>query len=201
MDPLDSAQDVVCCTLCQTPENLVYCEICHSYQCKDCTEIHIEIHHVVPLKKSYTILNYPKCRSHSTKQCELYCEQCDVPICEQCISEEHSEHKQVDILTGFKGKYEVLKRELQELEESIYPKYQEIASNIQVQKDNLSKNFKKLTTALNKRGMLWHREINTIVRNLQSDIEKEESKNLDIFNKQGYEITLTISEIILVLMK
>lgn len=42
--------------------------------------------------------------------------------------------------------------------------------------------------------MLWQREINTIVRNLQSDIEKEESKSLDIINKQN-KIKRTISEI------
>lgn len=135
----------------------MYCEICHSYKCKNCAENHNKIHHEVPLKQINTNLYYPKCRSHSTKQCELHCEQCDVPICEQCISEEHSGHEQVDILKVFESKNEALKRELKELEELIYPQYQEIASNLQVQKVDLSKNSKKLITAYNKRGMLWQR--------------------------------------------
>lgn len=38
MDFLNSAQDVVRCTLCQNPEDLMYCEVCYISLCKDCAE-------------------------------------------------------------------------------------------------------------------------------------------------------------------
>lgn len=59
------------------------------------------MHKVVSLKQyiSLTTLNYPKCRKHPTERCELHCEHCDIPICEQCISStKHLGHIQVDIL-------------------------------------------------------------------------------------------------------
>uniref|UniRef100_K1QSE7 Tripartite motif-containing protein 2 n=1 Tax=Magallana gigas TaxID=29159 RepID=K1QSE7_MAGGI len=200
MDPRNSAQDVVRCTLCQDSVAPMYCEVCHIHLCKDCVGTHFsdssKIHKVVPLKQYLTTLNYPKCRKHPTKQCELHCEQCDIPICAQCISSgKHSGHKKIDIFQSFEIKTEILEKDLQELEKFIYPKYKEIASNISVQKADLSKNSRKLTTAIDKQGEVWHREIDTIITNLKSNVEEMESKHLVGLNKQEDEITHTISEI------
>ncbi|XP_034327186.2 E3 ubiquitin-protein ligase TRIM71-like [Magallana gigas] len=200
MDPWNSAQDVVRCTLCKNPMAPMYCEFCHIHLCNDCKEKHIsdssKVHNVVPLKQHWTALNYPKCRKHHTQQCKLHCEQCDIPICVQCISSgKHLEHKQIDISKYLENKKKYVLRDLQELEKSLYPRYKEIASNIPVQKADLSKNSQKLTTAIDKQGEVWHREIDTIITNLKSNVEEMESKHLVVLNKQENEITHTISEI------
>ncbi|XP_065926361.1 E3 ubiquitin-protein ligase TRIM71-like isoform X2 [Magallana gigas] len=200
MDPRNSAQDVVRCTLCQDSVAPMYCEVCHIHLCGNCVEKHFsdssKVHNVVPLKQYLTTLNYPKCRKHPTKQCELHCEQCDIPICVQCISsKKHLGHIQNDILKTIESKTEKLEKDLQELEKFLYPKYKEIASNIPVQKADLSKNSQKLTTAIDKQGEVWHREIDTIITNLKSNVEEMESKHLPILNKQENEITCTISKI------
>nr|XP_034317395.1 E3 ubiquitin-protein ligase TRIM71-like [Crassostrea gigas] len=200
MDPWKSAQDVVRCTLCKISVAPMYCEVCHIHLCKDCVEKHLSdsslVHNVVSLKQYLSTLNYPKCRKHPTKQCELHCEQCDIPICIKCISSgTHLGHKQIDIFQNFEDKKEDLIKELQELEKSIYPKYQEIATVIPVQKADLSESFQKLTTAINKQGEVWHREIDTIIQKLKSNAAEIESKNLVALNKQDDEITHTISEI------
>nr|XP_034329390.1 E3 ubiquitin-protein ligase TRIM71-like [Crassostrea gigas]XP_034329391.1 E3 ubiquitin-protein ligase TRIM71-like [Crassostrea gigas] len=200
MDPRNSAQDVVRCTLCQDSVAPMYCEVCHIHLCGNCVEKHFsdssKVHNVVPLKQYLTTLNYPKCRKHPTKQCELHCEQCDIPICVQCISsKKHLGHIQNDILKTIESKTEKLEKDLQELEKFLYPKYKEIASNIPVQKADLSKNSQKLTTVIDKQGEVWHREIDTIITNLKSNVEEMESKHLVVLNKQENEITHTISEI------
>lgn len=142
MDPRYSAQDVVLCTLCQTSVAPMYCEVCHIHLCKDCVENHLsdssQVHKVVSLKQYWATLNYPKCRKHPTKQCELHCEECDVPICSLCISGEHLRHKPVDISEIINEKKDNLQRELEELEKFILPRYEEIASNLSVQKAELS---------------------------------------------------------------
>lgn len=87
MDPRNTAQDVVSCTLCQDFVAPMYCEVCYMHLCKNCVEEHFsdpfKVHKIVPLKQYLAIPNYPKCRKHPSKKCDLHCEQCDIPICSQ----------------------------------------------------------------------------------------------------------------------
>uniref|UniRef100_K1PK58 Tripartite motif-containing protein 2 n=1 Tax=Magallana gigas TaxID=29159 RepID=K1PK58_MAGGI len=200
MDPWNSAQDVVRCTLCKTSDAPMYCEDCHINLCKDCEEKHTPnssiVHRVVSLQHYLTTLSYPKCMTHPDQQCELHCEQCDIPFCTLCfLSRKRLGHSQDSILKTIEIKKEVLHREVQELEKSIYPKYKEMASNISVQKDDLGKISKILSTAINKHGEFWHREIDTIIKNLISKVEEMESKHLVVLTKEEDDITHTISEI------
>ncbi|XP_065926245.1 E3 ubiquitin-protein ligase TRIM71-like [Magallana gigas] len=200
MDPWNSAQDVLRCTLCRDSVAPMFCELCRIHLCENCVETHLseftKVHKVVSFIEYLTTYSDSKCRKHPTKQCELHCEQCDIPICAQCISSEtHIGHKQVEIIQTFQSKFDTLQRDLQELEKFIYPKYKENASNIKVQKADLSKNSQKLTTAIDKQGEVWHREIDTIIRSLKSNVEEMESKHLVVLNKQEDEITHTITEI------
>ncbi|XP_019929500.3 tripartite motif-containing protein 3 [Magallana gigas] len=197
MLPRTWAQDVLRCHLCETPGPPMYCDICHIHLCKACVGEHIsdesKDHKVVPFKKRG--LN-PKCSKHSTQLCELYCEHCDIPICVECVSSrEHLGHEQVGILKILDTKKEALQRDLKELENTIYPKYKEIASNIPVQKADLKKNSKKLTTAIDKHGEELHREIDIGVRKLKSDVVEIDSKHLGVLNKKEDEIKCSISEI------
>ena len=89
----------------------------------------------------------PLCQKHTTKQCDLYCKQCDGPICALCVlSGEHDQHKIMDI---FERKIEKLENELHELENSIYPTYEDAASHIKIKKDDVRTNSKKLRTSIN----------------------------------------------------
>nr|XP_034330839.1 uncharacterized protein LOC117690548 [Crassostrea gigas] len=197
MDPEYSLQDVVRCHLCETPVPTLLCVICNIHLCEDCDGKHLydksKQHKVVPLKYRGS---FPKCLKHSTKICEHFCEQCNYPICELCVSsKEHQAHYVEEILESLKCKQISLQRKLFDFEKIIYPKYQEIVSSISVQIADLNENSKKLTTAIDKHGEDLHRDIDTIIQKLKSDLDEMDSKHLDVLNKQEDEITRTISEI------
>ncbi|XP_034333354.2 tripartite motif-containing protein 3-like [Magallana gigas] len=200
MDPEYSLQDLVRCHLCETitPVPSLYCEFCLIHLCKACVGEHLSDesteHKVVPIKKRGVL--YPKCSKHPTRLCDTYCEQCDIPICFECgSSHEHLYHKQVGILNVLESKKKTIQRDLQELENSIYPKYKGIASKIPIQKSDLKKNSQKLITAISEQGEALHKEIDDAMDKLKSDVEERESKHLIALNRKEKEYERSISEI------
>lgn len=140
--------------------------------------------------------NYPNCQEHVTNPCKLYCEQCDTPICDHCaISEKHQTHNLSNIASIIERKKKTFQKDLKELETSLFPKYQEYADNIPVQKADLINNAKKLTIDLDKQEKDWRRKIDNIIKKQKSELEEMHSKQLAELNKQEEEITHTISEI------
>ena len=178
MDLQIGLQDVIRCHICETPVPSMHCDICKIHLCKTCVGTHLsdkaKEHKIVPFKMRGTSTMCPK---HSSKVCKLYCKRCDFPICSLCISSrEHEQHKKVEILRIIAGKKALIQQDLHELEESIFPKYKNAASNIPVRRDLIRKNSKKVATSLKKQGEIWHKEIDIMIQNMQSKIDEMDSK-------------------------
>ncbi|XP_052680310.1 uncharacterized protein LOC128161112 [Crassostrea angulata] len=92
------------------------------------------------------------------------------------------------------NKKEIIQNDLQELEKYNL-KYQEITSIITVQKSALNENSQKLTTEIDKHGEDVHREINTNIRNMKSNVGEMDTEHLATLNQQEDEIKHTVSEI------
>nr|XP_022300239.1 E3 ubiquitin-protein ligase TRIM71-like [Crassostrea virginica] len=196
-DPMYSLQDVIRCDLCETPVPPKHCELCHIHLCEACVGKHLsdksKDHYIVPFKLRGSI---PKCPNHSSKLCTIFCKDCNVPICKICSSwGEHAEHKTEDLLKAMAEKEELIRKDLQELEESIYPKYQEAATNIPVQRADVNKRSQKLTTALDKQGEALHTEIDTIIQGMKSDIDDMDAQHIAAIDEQEVAINKTSTEI------
>ncbi|XP_078331355.1 uncharacterized protein LOC111109497 [Crassostrea virginica] len=192
-----SLQDVIRCDLCETPVPPKHCDICHIHLCEACEGKHLsdksKDHYIVPFKlRGIT----PKCTKHSTEVCTQLCTTCNIPVCPLCVaSSEHKQHKKEDILTLFETKRKLMQKDLQDIEKSIYPKYQEAATNIPVQRADVNKRSQKLTTALDKQGEALHTEIDTIIKGMKSDIDDMDAQHIAAIDQQEVAINHTIPEI------
>ncbi|XP_062599993.1 tripartite motif-containing protein 2-like [Saccostrea cucullata] len=202
MDPLNRAQVLLLCDVCQRAALQSHCELCQINLCKACVGKHLsdssKRHNVVPYKhrKSTPNINYPKCPNHTQKHCELYCEKCDIPVCSTCISSgKHHGHEFKYILQKPSFMKEIFKTDLKELEKRILPTYEEISSDLYSEKVKLEKHYEKLTSAVTKQGEDWHREINIIVNKQKSEIDEMKSKHLAALNKQEREIKQSTSDV------
>lgn len=80
-------------------------------------------------------------------------------------------------------KSKVLESDLQDLDNRINPKYQEIASSITVQKNDLNKDSQKLKTD-NNHGEDLNREIDSTFKKMIHDMSEIDSKYLASINKK-----------------
>ncbi|XP_062581091.1 uncharacterized protein LOC134242903 [Saccostrea cucullata] len=89
-------------------------------------------HEVVTFQSRKSTLLYPRCEVHTDNSCEFHCKECNILICSACIVSKnhkvHDIHFLKDILAKKKAEIE---KEIHELEESIHPTYQDIASDVQ----------------------------------------------------------------------
>ena len=197
MDPHYSGHDAVRCTACETALAPMYCEVCHIDLCKDCAERHIadksKVHRILSIK---LFLASPKCQIHLNKHCELHYKQCEVPICSQCVvSKEHKHNDVTDIMASCQKKKEVLKKDLEELENIILPRCQERASNILQQRVDLSENSQKVKVSIQKQGDMIHKEIDIIIHRLQAEIDENDLKYVDLLDIREKEMKWNIAQI------
>ncbi|XP_055999007.1 uncharacterized protein LOC130047657 [Ostrea edulis] len=200
MHPRRSAQEVLLCDLCETVPLQSHCELCNINLCVNCAVKHLsdssKRHNVVPFLQRKVTPNYPKCPKHPEKHCELHCEECNIPVCSTCVSSgKHKGHDMSDILEKLSAKTESLQKDLKELETRIYPRYEEMASDVQTEKAELETKYGKLTTIADQQGEILHREITAIVNRRKSAIAEMKTKHLEALNKNTEEITQKMAEL------
>ncbi|XP_062572382.1 uncharacterized protein LOC134234348 [Saccostrea cucullata] len=201
MDPRTSAQDVMRCDLCKTAVVQMHCDTCLVNLCKACVGEHTisdesKKHEIVSFKLRKSTPLYPGCKHHSKERCEMYCNQCDIPVCVYCItSDQHQGHKILSLMQVCEEKKEKIFKERNELNETIYPTYQDIASAVQNRMSQLEKEYRDLSTAITKHGEDWHREIDKLVRKLKAEVDEMKNTQLQTLQKHLDEINKTMSDI------
>ncbi|XP_022309178.2 uncharacterized protein LOC111114923 [Crassostrea virginica] len=133
----------------------------------------------------------------------LYCNVCHTHLCKDCVEKHFSDKSKVHnvvpleqfLSTDFESKRDILRRDLQELEKYIFPKYQESAAIIKTQKTDQLKHSQKLTSELNIQGEALHREIHTIIQRKQAEIDEMNAQHLAAIEKQEGETNKALHEI------
>jgi hypothetical protein len=95
----------------------------------------------------------------------------------------------------FKEKKETIAKEKNELNETIYPAYQDIVSDVQNRMSQLEKESEDLSTVITKHGEDCHREIDKLVHKLKADVEEMKTTQLHTLQKHLDEVNMRISEI------
>ncbi|XP_061168897.1 uncharacterized protein LOC133178165 [Saccostrea echinata] len=201
MDPRTSGQDVMRCDTCKTAVVQMHCLTCLVNLCKVCLGEHFSAdlsrnHKIVDFKDRKSTPFHPGCTSHAEKQCQMYCNQCNIPVCTKCLaSDQHLGHKLSEILQGLDERKDKLIRNQTELREAIYPTYQDIASDIQKRMTQLEKQYEDLSAAITNHGKLWHTEIDNLVEKLKADVDEMKKTQIQTVQKHLDEIHKSLFKI------
>lgn len=201
MDPGFSAQVEQPCDVCVTSVAQCHCDVCHKHFCNGCGINHLcnpsKVHKNEKLKERAPASLTLSCLagSHATNNSEHYCEDCDVLVCLACIASIHKGHRLVRILNKSGVKREDLKRDLEELERSIYPYHLEKELTKKSEITQVTKHYEELSLALENQEKKWRKEIDNIVQKLKADMDEIKKSHLDVLLEQEEKLTSRILEI------
>lgn len=163
------AQELVVCDNpgCDNAARL-YCVPCQEKTCSGCAGSHL----LKKSKKGHNIVEYKDktrhgdtlyCKTHEHEKCELYCEQCEVPVCLKCVS--GKSHKGHDF-TETSAVYDIkrtcviedrdsIKNHIQQLKEQMKTmdkkweeseqSYRNLVTEVEVRKDEIMKAVETVT--------------------------------------------------------
>lgn len=124
----------------------------------------------------------------------MYCTHCDVPICSACVaSDKHNGHKISQVLEKCDIIKEIIQQDNEELRSKLAPLYQKMLHDLEIRIREVEEKCEETSKLISQQGDKWHKEIDSIVNQLKTQLEKIKKKgvkNLKV-NKVKMEITLS----------
>lgn len=145
----DTAQHYLMCDTEDCKKNCkFYCNPCHRSMCEQCKDDHqkgseTKGHEMVPYRLRKRKLPEEKCKEHPSKDIDMICENCQVPLCSKCAIQEHRGHTFEDLETIYSKNFGLCLDEIHNIHQYFLPTVQEI-------KKDIREDAKKLITFMDK---------------------------------------------------
>ena len=134
--PPDAQHYLVCGTEDCERNRQFYCNDCHQPMCEQCRDEHKKYketknHEVVHYKQRKRQIPVEKCKIHPTKDIDLLCEECQVPLCSKCTAtNEHRGHVFTDLEMVFAEKVLQYQEEIDKIRNYFEPSSQDLKREI-----------------------------------------------------------------------
>lgn len=175
------SQDAVFCQLCPNPVEH-HCNLCHVDLCSSCISIHMadrtKRHEVVEFINRREGHILPECTSHDKNRCEMFCKDCNEPMCVLCVTSNHRRHDITDIKEIIDEFKQRIIADMAELETTIAPKYRNRATCVP------SAEFDEVISAIQDQ----EDEICHVVRDIGSEMRDEVKKQKQKSEQKNTEI-------------
>ncbi|XP_061176971.1 E3 ubiquitin-protein ligase TRIM9-like [Saccostrea echinata] len=183
------AQVLITCNHCSKKKAELFCNNCNVNLCKVCVGQHIlslpsQRHDVIRYSLKYNETPQPLCRFHPDQKCDLFCQQCDIPVCTDCIAaKKHVHHEMRKTTSVYKEKKDIISRETHFLEEKICPRYKRIIEEIEESILDFPKSNANLKLDISKHSQELHRIVDRVINKLLSDVDIMENQDLKKMKK------------------
>ncbi|XP_052704299.1 E3 ubiquitin-protein ligase TRIM71-like isoform X2 [Crassostrea angulata] len=123
----------------------LYCNDCHQPMCDQCRDEHqrspkTKNHEVVLFMQHKRRLPEEKCRDHPTKDINIFCDKCSVPLCSKCSTmSAHKGHYFTDLETIYTEKSAACREEIPKIQEHFMPTAKELQKDIEIEATEIKK--------------------------------------------------------------
>ncbi|XP_034329810.2 E3 ubiquitin-protein ligase TRIM71 [Magallana gigas] len=116
-----------------------YCNDCHQPMCDQCRDEHqrspkTKNHEVVLFMQRKLRLPVEKCRDHPTREIDIFCDICNIPLCSKCSTmSDHKGHSFTDLETIYTEKAAACREEIPKIQEYFMPTAKELQKDIETE--------------------------------------------------------------------
>lgn len=171
------AQDPVRCSLCPKVV-VIHCGSCQVNLCAQCLSTHIDRnkslkHEIVPYTSQLVKpeAEIEKCQDHPKQQCDLFCQDCSVPICSRCLTGNHKRHGAVDLEEICETTRSTVKEDLEELRK-FRKEYEKVVGESKEELAKYTEESDKERDSLKELGKQWHQMIDKVIDKVGKDMDE-----------------------------
>ncbi|XP_078310172.1 uncharacterized protein LOC111136995 isoform X1 [Crassostrea virginica] len=130
-----------------------YCNDCHRPLCEQCREEHLKspktkTHEIVLNRHRKQQLPVEKCELHPTRNVDMFCTECNIPLCLKCSIKEHKGHEYEDLEEIYAEKYAAWQSEFSKIQKYSLPTTEELKSDIENDVTEIKKIMESIRTSM-----------------------------------------------------
>ncbi|XP_052677517.1 uncharacterized protein LOC128158627 [Crassostrea angulata] len=192
--PPDAQHYLVCGTEDCEKNCQFYCNDCHLRMCELCMGEHqknkkTKNHEVVHYKQRKRRIPVVKCKIHPTKDIDLLCEECQIPLCSKCTAtKEHRGHIFTDLEIVFAEKVSQYQEEIDKIQNYFEPVSQDVKIEIAGDVTEIKKIMEGIRTAMKAEAEFVKRMVDAVTSDKIEQVNKIEQSLLQTLNGQNQEI-------------
>eukprot|EP00105_Crassostrea_gigas_P033945 XP_019918093.1 PREDICTED: uncharacterized protein LOC109617176 [Crassostrea gigas] len=192
--PPDAQHYLVCGTEDCKKNCQFYCNDCHHPMCEQCRDEHQKSpetkgHEVVPYKQRKRQLPMQKCKIHPTKDIDLLCEECQIPLCYKCATtKEHRGHVFTDLEIVFTENCSSYHVEITKIRSYFEPTSQDLKKEIVRDVTEIKKIMERIRTTMKAEAEDVKKLVDTVTSDKIKHFDKIEQSLLETLNGQNQEI-------------
>eukprot|EP00105_Crassostrea_gigas_P013786 XP_011430215.1 PREDICTED: protein PML [Crassostrea gigas] len=192
--PPDAQHYLVCGTEDCEKNCQFYCNDCHLPMCEQCRDEHqknkkTKNHEVVPYKQRKRPLPVVKCKIHPTKEIDLLCRECQIPICSKCTgSKEHRGHLFTNLEIVFDEKVSIYNEEIANIRSYFDPTSQNLKKEIAGDVTEIKKIMAGIRTSIKAEAESVKKLVDAVTLDKMEQVNKIEQSLLQTLNRQNQEI-------------
>ncbi|XP_061190475.1 uncharacterized protein LOC133198393 [Saccostrea echinata] len=167
-----------------------YCNSCHHGMCKNCRDLHLKIqenqnHEVVLYQQRKRQLPVEKCKIHPTKEIDILCEECNVPLCSKCSTmQEHRGHQFFDLEMVYTDKFKLCQKEISKIYNYFIPTAQDVLSQVREDVTEIKNITDIIRTSMKAEAEILKSIVDTVLSDNMEELDQIEQSVLEDLKSQ-----------------
>nr|XP_034312074.1 uncharacterized protein LOC117684372 [Crassostrea gigas] len=187
----DTAQHYLVCGTEDCKKNCqFYCNPCHLQLCEQCRDEHqkspeTKNHEVVSYRQRQHQLPVEQCKDHPTRNIDMLCEDCQIPVCSKCVIQDHQKHTLNDLETIYSEKFTLCLDEIYKIHQYILQTTHDIQKAIMKDTKEIKATMDKMRTSIMAEAEMLKSLVDTVLSDKIEQVNKMEESLMEELQSQN----------------